>query len=287
LILFLIAILGSPTIRAQERPYGSGWNGWLNIDQRTCMDRAQRALPAAGFTVLETPAWYVHGAADPIAVNITCVADDDTPNLVSARAARVFVSINVLGPRAILQRLASARDFLGEFMRRESTTAGPPPVAQPPAPPSAAPGPVAGGGDLLGSWQACGRVVQFTAEGGEIVGRYTVVGNLAGVFAPAEAGYRLKPLGSGRYQGYVLWKWGDGRTEWRPNTITVSGNQLNDSGSDSCGATMTRVSGSPATANPGVAQPPGGGPVSSPPGRPAGASSSSRSRAARSSDATP
>jgi hypothetical protein len=108
---------------------------------------------------------------------------------------------------------------------------------------------------LLGVWRGCdGRTIQFTSEGGEINGRYTDVARLAPYFTNGEIGYRHRPLGNGRYRGQDLWRYNDGRSEWRPSSITVTGNTLSDTGADSCSVTLTRTTAAQATpaATPGT-----------------------------------
>ncbi len=96
---------------------------------------------------------------------------------------------------------------------------------------------------LLGSWKDCaGHVVTFTAEGAELIGRYTDPGP-GSPFTVNEIVVRAKPLGGGRYDAPILWRWTDGRSEWRQNTITVTGDQYSQTGADSCTQTMTRVGG--------------------------------------------
>jgi hypothetical protein len=270
-LALLAASITVPHARGQERPYGAGWHGWLDIDQRTCIDRAQRALAAIPMPLVESTAWYVHGATDPMAVNIACVADDETPNLVSAQARRVLVSVDVIGPRASLSRAAALRDAAGDFMRRGSGAAPPPMpgtgTATPPAPatpPAATGGPAVSGG-LVGMWRGCeGRTLTFTPEGNEIVGRWTVVEpRLSQVFRPGEVWYRVRQTAPGTYTGQVLWKFADGRSEWRPTTITIAGGQLRDTGSDACSNNMTAVAGAPpasiGSAGAAVGAPPAGG----------------------------
>ena len=82
----------------------------------------------------------------------------------------------------------------------------------------------------------------FTAEGAELIGRYTDPGP-GSPFTVNEIVVRAKPLGGGRYDAPILWRWTDGRSEWRQNTITVTGDQYSQTGADSCTQTMTRVGG--------------------------------------------
>ncbi len=95
---------------------------------------------------------------------------------------------------------------------------------------------------IEGVWVGCdGREVVFSREGDGYVGRYRRLGGLEAFgFSVDEVGYRARPAGDGRYAGEVLWRWKDGRSEWRANEITVEGDRYADTGSDDCARTMRR-----------------------------------------------
>ncbi len=96
--------------------------------------------------------------------------------------------------------------------------------------------------DLIGSWVGCdGRMVTFTLENGEYIGRYTKLGGLEPYhFKVNEIGYKAKRNLEGKYVGQVKWRWTSGKKRWSPNTITINGNKYTDSGSDSCSRKMDR-----------------------------------------------
>jgi len=99
-----------------------------------------------------------------------------------------------------------------------------------------------GGADLLGSWVGCdGRVVTFTQEGGQYIGRYTALGGLGTYhFTPNEIGYKATQAADGTYVGQVKWRYTNGDHQWRPLKITIKGNQYSDEGSDGCSKNMKR-----------------------------------------------
>jgi hypothetical protein len=96
--------------------------------------------------------------------------------------------------------------------------------------------------ELAGSWEGCdGRVVTFTLENGQYIGRYSKLGGLGSYhFTINEIGYKATRTPEGKYVGQVKWRWTSGQQEWRPNTITIIGNNYTDTGSDSCSRQMKR-----------------------------------------------
>ena len=96
--------------------------------------------------------------------------------------------------------------------------------------------------DLVGSWKGCdGRVVTFTLEDGQYIGRYTQLADLGKYhFTPNEIGYRAFKTQDGKYVGGVKWRSTSGQQEWRPTTITIKGGKYTDTGSDNCSKQMRR-----------------------------------------------
>lgn len=75
-------------------------------------------------------------------------------------------------------------------------------------------------GTILGAWQGCdGSVVLFAYQEGEYT-RRTTKGEVTG---------RFHPVRKGKYSGQVLIRAADGRSEWRPGTLTLSEGRLSDS----------------------------------------------------------
>jgi hypothetical protein len=112
--------------------------------------------------------------------------------------------------------------------------------------PGGTPGATTGrGGSVLGTWRGCdGRMNQFVQSGDEIIGRYTALGGLPPtVFAVGDVSHRLRATGPGRYEGFVEYRYFDGRRQWMPTSVTIDGDSYRDTGSDSCAVAMTRVGG--------------------------------------------
>ena len=103
------------------------------------------------------------------------------------------------------------------------------------------------GASLVGSWVGCdGRVVTFTHEGdehtGQFVGKYTNLGGLGRFhFEADEVGYVATQRSANEYTGQVKWRSVDGNLYWKPNEITISGDNYFDNGSDPCARTMRRA----------------------------------------------
>lgn len=99
---------------------------------------------------------------------------------------------------------------------------------------------------LLGNWGCQDRVYTFTAEGGEIVGRWAVVDRTSVSHSrpSGEIGYRLKPAGGGRYEGQTFWRNAGGQSGWKATTVVVNGDRLSNSGGDFCSTTLARLTGS-------------------------------------------
>lgn len=98
--------------------------------------------------------------------------------------------------------------------------------------------------DIIGSWKGCdGRVITFQNEGnGEIVGRYTKLGNLGQYgFEESEIGYKVSQQQPGIYYGSVKWRSSNQNVSWKTITITIVGNSYEDNGSDSCAKEMDRI----------------------------------------------
>jgi hypothetical protein len=153
-----------------------------------------------------------------------------------------------------LYRLTSG-SVTGGFGGKTWTRGGEP--AQP-----AAGGTVTANNSLLGTWQCPGRLYTFSQEGGEVVGRWTVVdATSVNTGRPVnEAGYRMQQVSPNRYTGQTLVRDTGGRSNWKPTTITVNGNTLANSGGDACSKTLTRVSGPGAVSGAGGSTPgPSGG----------------------------
>ncbi|MEM8810166.1 MAG: hypothetical protein AAGF01_29450 [Cyanobacteria bacterium P01_G01_bin.38] len=98
--------------------------------------------------------------------------------------------------------------------------------------------------DLLGSWEGCdGRIVTFTLEDDQYVGRYTELGGLGWFhFTENEIGYTATQAVDGEYVGQVSWRSTSGTQAWHSNTIQIEGDQYFDTGSDACSTEMIRTS---------------------------------------------
>lgn len=97
---------------------------------------------------------------------------------------------------------------------------------------------------LIGRWQGCdGRVVEFSEVGGTLRGTYVVLGGLGSYgFSLGEVGYEAREVSPGVFEGRVLWKQSGGQNlQWRPNRITIDGDDYRDTGSDNCSRSMKRI----------------------------------------------
>jgi hypothetical protein len=100
--------------------------------------------------------------------------------------------------------------------------------------------------NIVGQWKdTCndGRVITVEeAAGGNFEGRYTKIGGLGVVhFTENEVGYQLEQRSPNKYVGEVKWRWTSGKTEWKPTTVTITGDKWEDTGSDRCSQVMTRI----------------------------------------------
>ncbi|AEM71780.1 hypothetical protein Murru_2754 [Allomuricauda ruestringensis DSM 13258] len=97
--------------------------------------------------------------------------------------------------------------------------------------------------NIIGSWEGCdGRVITFTNENNEIIGRYTKLGGLERyMFNIDEIGYKLTEQKPGTYFGTVKWQSLSGNETWKKVTVTIENNVYTDNQSDACSKEMERV----------------------------------------------
>ncbi len=155
----------------------------------------------------------------------------------SDRAAPAYVkaAIQVESDKArseAQQRIRAEFDPAIEAVRNRAAQLLAPPVE-----------PVAEAGELEGVWAGCdGREVRFVSDGAGYQGYYTKLGGLGKFgFRTGDLGYTAKETGPGTYEGQVLWRWTDDRSEWRANKIKIKGGAYTDSASDGCSNKMTRI----------------------------------------------
>ncbi len=101
--------------------------------------------------------------------------------------------------------------------------------------------------NFIGSWVGCdGQTVNFAYGGdehtGQVVGNCTKLGSLGRFhFEENQVGYEAEQRSANEYTGQVKWRSVDGNVFWKPNEITISGDNYFDNGSDPCARTMWRV----------------------------------------------
>ncbi|QJB56735.1 hypothetical protein [Pseudodesulfovibrio sp. zrk46] len=93
---------------------------------------------------------------------------------------------------------------------------------------------LAGESSIVGEWKrADGHAVKFSQDGDQIVGVITELGPVGAYgFTEGETTFRLKPTDDPNvFSGEIKWRWqGSDKQEWKPQTMTVSGDSLSGAG---------------------------------------------------------
>ena len=162
--------------------------------------------------------------ARDLAIQSGCIPTDEIDRLISAMR-------NTKDSRSVYPAITAYRQRLASYVVNNCSCGGS--TQLPPSPNQ----------QLLGRWQGCdGRIVEFTETGGVLRGAYVALGGVGAYgFRLGEVGYEARQVSPGVYEGRVLWKGGSATPQWRPNRITIQGDDYGDTASDSCSRNMKRV----------------------------------------------
>ncbi len=162
--------------------------------------------------------------ARTLAIQSGCIPTDEIDRLISAMQ-------NTTNSRTVYPDITAYRQRLASYIVNNCNCSGSTQVSP------------LENQQLLGRWQGCdGRVVEFTEDRGVLRGAYIALGGLGTYgFRIGQAGYEARQVSPGLYEGRVLWMGAATTPQWRPNRITIQGDDYKDTGSDSCSQNMKRV----------------------------------------------